>query len=121
MAKGNRGGKRAGSSGLTLTQQQNDKINSLKKNILKIKNAIPQSLTFSQGDNGKINYSYQTQQLVVQSHAGKMVDPMKDKMYDRTYTNTGYINLDGSLVRNAPTHQDVYLGTRKQLLNKAVN
>ena len=117
MAKANRGGKRGSSAtGLTLTQQQSDKINSLKKNILKIKDAIPQSLTFSQGDNGKINYSYQIKQLAVYSHVGKMVDPMKDKMYERTYTHTGYISLNGVLVRNSPTHQDIYLGTRKQLL-----
>lgn len=117
MAKGNRGGKRGQSvSGLTMTPQQNAKINSLKKNILKIKDAIPQSLTFSQGDNGKINYSYQTKQIFVDVHVGKMSDQMKDKLYERTYTKTGYISPTGGIGRNTPTHQDVYLGTRKQLL-----
>lgn len=104
--------------GMSPTPQQNKLMESMKRNILKIKDAIPNSLTFSQGDNGQINYSYQSKNLAVDSHVGKMVDPLKDKIYERTTTKSGKITPDGANIRNFPTNQDVYLGTRKQLLKQ---
>lgn len=102
------------------TPQQLAKIESLKRNILKITNALPETLTFTPGENGQINYSYQEKRLVVKAHVGKMVDPLKDKMYDRTSMFSGRITADGALIRNMPTVQnEEYLGTRKQLLKQS--
>ena len=119
--RGSSSGAKGGAGISRATPQQLAKIESLQRNILKLPNAVPESLSFQPGENGQINYSYQEKRMVVESHVGKMVDPLKDKMYDRTTQFSGRITTDGALVRNMPTvTNNEYLGTRKQLLKQGM-
>lgn len=102
---------------ITTTKQQ-EIIEKYKRNISKRVYAVPESLTFSPGENGRIDFSFQEKKMTTYSHVGKMVDPLKDKMYERTTTISGWIGKDGLVVRNTPQNKDEYLGTRKQLLKQ---
>ena len=102
------------------TQKQREIVERYKRNIYKLPNAVPESLEFTVGESGRINFSFIEKDLAVHSHVGKMVDPLKDKMFDRTTTKSGQIYPDGLVIRNKPIIQTEYIGTRKQLLKQGV-
>lgn len=110
MAKGNRGGKRAtGSSIQTYTSQQQMKINNIQRVLAKSKFII-NNLTFKTDSNGIVNFSYDEVRTVVHAHSGKMIDPSKNKIYQRTTTKSGLIYKDGLIKHNKDVKSEKYIG-----------
>lgn len=113
MAKGNRGGKRVNGSSIqtqTYTPQQQMKINNIQRVLAKSKFTI-NNLTFKTDINGIVNFSYDEVRTVVQAHVGKMLDPSKNKIYQRTTTKSGLIYKDGLIKHNKDIKKgDKYIG-----------
>lgn len=97
-------GGRGGSSGLlSPTSEQQRRMNRLRE-IGQRDNY--QSIQFERNRDGSIDFSYQRQRMVEYVHDGKMQDPNKNDVYERTEYYTGKIMPDGLIKRNKTTKED---------------
>lgn len=97
-------GSRGGASGfLSSTREQQRRMNRLRE-IGQSDNY--QNIRFERNRDGSIDFSYQRQRRIGYVHGGKMQDPSKDDIYERTEYYTGKIMPDGLIKRNKTTRED---------------
>lgn len=97
-------GGRGGSSGfLSPTSEQQRRMNRLREIGPKYNY---QNIRFSSNKDGSIDYSYQIQRKVEYVHGGKMQDPRKNDIYERTEYYSGKFMRDGLIKRNKTTKED---------------
>lgn len=54
-----------------------------------------EDVKITMGKDGAANYEYTEKRRVTKAHVGKMIDPSKDKIYERTTKPSGKIMPDG--------------------------
>ena len=98
-------GGRGATSGIagTKTAQQSTKMNNITRTGKKYGY---KNLKFTMDKDGVINYSFETTRIVTKVHGGKMIDPRKDDVYERTEYNSGKIFKDGLIKRNKSTKSE---------------
>ena len=90
------------------------KINNIQR-VLKKSKFIINNLTFKTDNNGIVNFSYDEVRTVVQAHVGKMIDPSKNKIYQRTTTKSGLIYKDGLIKHNKDVKSEKYIGLQGKI------
>lgn len=71
-----------------------------------------EDVKFTMGKDGAVNYEYTEKRRVTEVHVGKMIDPSKDKIYERTTKQSGKIMPDGLRKKNKAEVTDKFIKRR---------
>lgn len=71
-----------------------------------------EDVKITMGKDGAVNYKYTEKRRVTKVHAGKMIDPSKDKIYERTTKQSGKIMPDGLRKKNKAEVTDKFIKIR---------
>lgn len=71
-----------------------------------------EDVKITMGKDGAVNYEYTEKRRVTKAHAGKMIDPSKDKIYERTTKQSGKIMPDGLRKKNKAEVTDKFIKIR---------
>lgn len=64
------------------------------------------------GKDGAVNYEYTEKKIVTKAHVGKMIDPAKDRIYERSTKQSGKIMPDGLKKKNKAEVTDRFIKRR---------
>lgn len=107
---GGRGSSSGAKSGAT--PQQKQIMNNMVKSLAK--NAAASSPSFHINDDGSISWNYSEVRRFAHVHAGKMISPEKDDIFERTTVKSGTIAKDGFIRFNKPVKTEVLIKKDKR-------
>ena len=105
------GGRRSASNITHYTAKQKARVDGLKRMAEKYGY---KDVKIKMGKDGAVNYEYTEKKRVTKVHVGKMIDPAKNDIYERTTKQSGKIMPDGLRKKNKAEVTDKLIKSGKR-------